>query len=69
LITIVSAVAMIGVSYMTAPPSETQIVGLTFATTTDAQKQETRDSWSGIDVVASCVVVAAIVAAYLYFRG
>ncbi|HEY4232975.1 MAG TPA: sodium:solute symporter [Lacipirellulaceae bacterium] len=69
LITIVSAVAMVSVSYLTAPPSESQIVGLTFATTTDAQRQESRESWSALDVVASCVVVAAIVAAYLFFRG
>jgi solute:Na+ symporter, SSS family len=69
LITIVSIVAMVVVSYMTAAPSETQIRGLTFATTTDEQKAESRSSWSGIDVAASITLLAAIVAAYLYFRG
>ena len=46
LITLVSMIAMVTVSYMTAEPSAAQISGLTFATTTDAQKQESRDSWS-----------------------
>ena len=62
-------VAMIVASYMTAPPSATQISGLTFATTTDAQKQESRESWSALDVVATVALLAAIVAAYSYFRG
>ncbi len=35
LITLVSMVAMVVASYLTAPPSEAQISGLTFATTTD----------------------------------
>jgi SSS family solute:Na+ symporter len=69
LITIVSAVAMIVVSYLTAAPSETQIRGLTYATTTAEQKLESRASWGTIDVVASCLVLAAIVGAYSYFRG
>jgi SSS family solute:Na+ symporter len=39
IITLVSIVAMVIASYLTAAPSETQISGLTFATTTEAQKQ------------------------------
>ena len=62
-------VAMVVVSYLTAAPSEAQIRGLTFATTTEEQKQESRDSWSALDVVASVALMAAIVAAYMYFRG
>jgi len=69
LITVVSMVAMVVVSYLTAPPSEAQIRGLTFATTTDEQKQESRDSWSTLDVVATVALLGAIVAAYSYFRG
>src|SRR5262249_25944674 len=41
LITIVSALAMIVVSYLTPAPSEAQIQGLTFATTTEEQRQTT----------------------------
>jgi SSS family solute:Na+ symporter len=69
LITLVSMVAMIVASYLTAPPSAAQISGLTFATTTEAQQQESRDSWSALDVVATVALLAAIVAAYSYFRG
>jgi SSS family solute:Na+ symporter len=46
-----------------------QIQGLTYGTVTEEQKRVTRASWSGIDVAASLVVLAAILAAYLYFRG
>ena len=69
LVTIVSIVAMVLVSYMTAAPSEEQIRGLTFATTTAEQRQESRDSWSAVDVIASLVVLGAIIAAYMYFTG
>jgi SSS family solute:Na+ symporter len=54
---------------MTAAPSEEQIRGLTFATTTEEQKRESRESWSAVDVIASCAVLGAIIAAYLYFTG
>jgi SSS family solute:Na+ symporter len=69
LITIVSMVAMVVVSYLTSPPNEQQITGLTFATVTAEQKRESRASWSAIDVIASFGVMAAIVAAYLYVTG
>ena len=52
-----------------APPSETQIRSLTFGTETDEDKRKTRASWSWQEVLASCVVLAAILGAYLYFRG
>jgi SSS family solute:Na+ symporter len=69
LITLVSLIAMVVVSYMTAAPSEEQIRGLTFATTTDEQRRESRASWNAIDVLASLAVMGAIIAAYLYFTG
>jgi solute:Na+ symporter, SSS family len=69
LIFLVSSFVMIMVSYMTAAPPAAQIQGLTFGTETDEQKRETRASWSNIDVVTSCVVMAIIVAAYIYFSG
>jgi SSS family solute:Na+ symporter len=68
LITIVSAIVMVVVSYMTAPPSEAQIKSLTFGTATEEDKRKTRASWGGVEVLASAVVLAAIVGAYLYFR-
>ena len=69
LILIVCVAVMVVVSYLTAAPSDEHIKGLTFATTTDEQRAESRASWSRGDVIASCVVVVLIVMAYLYFRG
>jgi SSS family solute:Na+ symporter len=65
----VSFVVMIVVSYATAPPSEAQIRGLTFATATEEDKRRTRESWHPIDVAASVFVLICILGAYLYFRG
>ncbi len=69
LITIVSAVVMVAVSYMTAPPAAAQIQSLTFGTTTAEDKRKTRASWDWREVAASAFVLAAILGAYLYFRG
>ncbi len=69
LIFLVSSAVMIIVSFLTSEPSATQIQGLTFGTVSDAQKRETRGSWSAIDVVTSCIVMAFIIAAYVYFSG
>lgn len=69
LITLVSMVAMVVTSYVTAPPSAEQISGLTFATTTEEQKRESRSSWSTLDVITSVGLVLLIIGAYLYFRG
>jgi solute:Na+ symporter, SSS family len=69
LILLVSAAAMILVSYATREPDYQKISGLTYGTTTEADRQETRSSWSAADVLASAAVLVAILAAYLYFRG
>jgi SSS family solute:Na+ symporter len=61
--------AMIVASYLTSAPSESQIQGLTYATRTEEQRRQTRESWSAADVLTSVVVMVAIIAAYLYFRG
>lgn len=69
LITLVCIAVFVGVSYMTSPPSEEKIQGLTYATTSAEDRQKSRASWSTRDVIASAVVLALILAAYLYFRG
>ncbi|MFT3783207.1 MAG: sodium:solute symporter [Nibricoccus sp.] len=69
LITLISAAVMVVVSYMTPAPDDAHIRGLTFATATEEDKARTRESWSAKDVVYSCVVMAAIIGAYLYFTG
>jgi SSS family solute:Na+ symporter len=69
LILVVSAGVMILVSYFTGTPSLEQIEGLTYATVTPEQKEKTRASWDARDVVLSVIVVALILAAYLFFVG
>ena len=69
LIFIVCVVVMVAVSYATEAPSLQKIEGLTYATTTSAQKEHTRLSWSRGDVIASAIVMICIVGAYLYFTG
>ena len=69
LITIVSALVMIAVSYLTPSPSEEKIRGLTFATQTDEHRAVSRSSWNRWDVAASSLVLMLILLAYSYFRG
>ncbi len=69
LITLVSAIVMVAVSYATSQPDYAAIKNLTFATTTREDKANTRASWSWIEVGGSALVVLCILAAYLYFRG
>jgi SSS family solute:Na+ symporter len=69
LIFLICVATMVVVSYATPPPPEGSITGLTYATVTPEQKRETRRSWNRWDVVNSGVVLALILAAYLYFRG
>jgi len=69
LVFVVSVVVMIGVSYATAAPAVESLGGLTFATISDEHREESRASWTRWDVIASGLVIVAIVAVYLYFRG
>ena len=69
LITIVSAIVMVVVSYMTAEPNYASIQSLTFETTTAADKEKTRASWDWREVAASGLVLVCILGAYIYFRG
>ena len=69
LILIVSAIAMVVVSFITREPDYEKISGLTYGTVTEEHRQQSRSSWGFIDVAASVIVVLAILAAYLYFTG
>lgn len=69
LITLVSAVVMVAVSYATAAPDYSTIKNLTFATTTEDDKAFTRASWSAKEVWGSIGVLACILASYVYFSG
>jgi len=69
LITLVSAIVMVAVSYATSQPDYEAIKNLTFETTTKEDKANTRASWSWMEVGGSALVVLCILGAYLYFRG
>lgn len=69
LITIVSAVVMVVVSYMTNKPEYERIKGLTFGTATAEDRLLMRESWAWPEVVGSLVILAGILAGYIYFRG
>jgi SSS family solute:Na+ symporter len=69
LITIVSAIVMVAVSYMTAAPDDRKIQSLTFGTATVEDKKKTRAGWNWKEVAASGLVLACILGGYLYFRG
>jgi SSS family solute:Na+ symporter len=69
LILIVCVVVMILVSLATKKPDYEKIRGLTYGTESDDDRQKSRASWSAGDVIFSAVVLAIIIAAYLYFRG
>ena len=69
LITIVSAIVMVSVSYATAAPDYNSIRGLTFETATAEDRASTRASWGAKEVVASGVVLLCILGSYLYFQG
>ena len=69
LITLVSAVVMVAVSYATQAPDYTRIASLTFATTSDEDRAVTRASWDKREVLASAFILACILGAYIYFSG
>jgi len=60
---------MIVVSYLSAAPNYEKIKGLTYATLTAEDRRQSRASWSAVDAIWSGVVLALILAAYLYFSG
>ncbi len=62
-----SVVVMVVVSLLTPKPSAEQIRGLTFATTVAEDRAASRASWNKWDVVLSLIVVAIIVAIFIYF--
>jgi SSS family solute:Na+ symporter len=69
LITLVSAIVMIAVSYATTEPDYAHLKSLTFGTATAEDKKKTRASWGTKEVLASALVMVCILGGYLYFRG
>ncbi len=69
LITIVSVIVMVIVSYLTEEPDYAKITNLSFGTRTDEHKTESAASWDWREVVVSIVVLLVILGGYLYFQG
>jgi len=69
LILLVCVAVMYAVSYMSEEPDYEKISGLTYGTVTSEDRATSRASWNRWDVVASACVLAAILAAYVYFSG
>jgi len=69
LILLVCVAVMYVVSYMSEEPDYAKISGLTYGTVTSEDRATSRASWNRWDVVASASVLAAILAAYIYFSG
>jgi SSS family solute:Na+ symporter len=69
LLTFISAVTMVAVSYLTEAPNYERIKGLTFGTASAEDRRITWESWDWRDVAASGFVLLCILGAYLYFRG
>jgi SSS family solute:Na+ symporter len=69
LIFVVCIVVMVVVSFLTEPPIEEKIKGLTYGTLTAEDREKSRASWTYKEVIGSVLVMVIIVAAYLYFRG
>ncbi|MCP4614032.1 MAG: sodium/solute symporter [Planctomycetes bacterium] len=64
---LISIVAIVGVSLVTAPPNYEQIADLTFATASAEQKKEIRQSWGLTEVLMTVVVLGLVLGLYLYF--
>lgn len=67
-ILLVISIAIVVLSSLTAPaPEPAAINGVCFSTRDANYLRENRESWNKVDVIASCVVVGLVVAAYAYF--
>ncbi len=63
----ISVAVIVGVSMMTRAPDPSKIVNLTYATATEEDKKENRESWNKWDVLATAGVLGLVLAVYLYF--
>jgi len=60
-------VLMIIISYFTKKKDPDSLAGLTLATTTKEMYKETRSSYNHWDIINSVIIIAAILAFYVYF--
>lgn len=62
-----SIVVLVVVSLLTPPPSDSQLTGLTYATTVAEDRERSRASWDTKDLILSVIVVVIIASVFLYF--
>ena len=64
-----SVILCISVSLVTSPPDYKLIIGLSFGTLTDQQKQDQRNSYDKVDVFLSILLVILVIGILFYFTG
>ena len=64
-----SVILCISVSLVTSPPDYKLIIGLSFGTLTDQQKQDQRNSYDKVDVYLSILLVILVIGILCYFTG
>ena len=67
-ILLVISIVIVVIASLSAPaPDPASINGVCFSTLDATYRRENRESWSKVDVIASCVVVGLVISAYAYF--
>jgi SSS family solute:Na+ symporter len=64
---VISAVVMIGVSFMTAPPSNEQLEGLTYASISGEGKEEIKATWDTGNKALAWLIGLLVLGMYIYF--
>jgi len=62
-----SIVIVVGVSLISKAPDFDKVAMLTYATTTEEQRRENRDSWNYWDIILTVVVLGLVAGLYVYF--
>ena len=66
-LTVFCSLMIVGVSLITPKPATGQLVGLTYPTSTEEQRRETRMSWNALDFALTVGLLLIILAVYIYF--
>ena len=66
---IFSVILCVSVSLVTSPPDYKLIIGLSFGTLTDQQKQDQRNSYDKVDVFLSILLVILVIGILCYFTA
>ncbi|MFT7588737.1 MAG: SSS family solute:Na+ symporter [Limisphaerales bacterium] len=65
----ITMLVMIGVSYTAPAPSEAQLAGLTFSTVSKEDSESNRKSWNKYDVIHTVIIIGAIIGIMWWLRG